>query len=81
MTTTSDILSAAMALPAEQRAEVAHELLLSLEPGELDPDVDQAWADEVRQRLRAIREGRAALRDWNDALEDIRQSLVSKGGA
>jgi hypothetical protein len=81
MGATSDILSAAMSLPPEARAEVAHKLLLSLEPGEPDPNADQAWSDEVRRRLRAIREGRAALRDWNDALEDIRQSLASKGGA
>ena len=81
MTTTSDVLTAAMNLPAAERAEVAHKLLLSLESGELDPDADQAWAVEVRRRLRAIREGRADLRDWNDALQDIRQALVSKGGA
>lgn len=57
MATASDILSAAMALPAEQRAEVAHQLLLRLEPNELDPNADQAWGHEVRQRLQAIRVG------------------------
>jgi len=80
MATTADVLSAALELPPEDRAEVVRQLLLSLEPGEPDPNVDQAWADEIRRRLRAIREGRTPLRDWNDALEDIRQSLVSKGG-
>ena len=79
--TTSDILNAALALPADERAEVAHKLLLSLEPGESDPGVTQAWTEEIRRRLQAIREGRTTLREWNDALEDIRQSLVSKGGA
>ena len=81
MTTLSEILSAALALPADSRAEVAHRLLLSLEAAEHDSDVDQAWADEIRRRLRAIRDGQAIVRDWNIALEDIRQSLVSKGGA
>lgn len=81
MTTTSEILSAALTLPATDRAEVAHKLLLSLEPSESEADVDQAWADEVRARLRAIREGRSVPRDWNDALEDVRQSLVAKGRA
>jgi putative addiction module component (TIGR02574 family) len=81
MTTTSEILNAAMALSAEERAEVAHKLLLSLEPGETDPNVEQAWTDEVRRRLLAIREGRTTLRDWDDALEDIRRSLTGKEGA
>lgn len=79
MTTTSDIISAAMALPAEQRAEVAHQLLLSLEPIETNSDNEQAWSEQVRSRLKAIREAKTSLRDWNDALVDIRQSLVGRG--
>ena len=81
MTIVSDVLTAALALPAEARAEVAHKLLLSLEPDEVDFDADHAWADEVRRRLSAIREGRAAFRDWNEALEDMRRSLTFKDGA
>ena len=80
MATTSDVLSAALALPAEERAEVAHKLLLSLEPGEPDLNADQSWAVEIRRRLLAIREGQSPLRDWDDVLEDIRQGLASKGG-
>jgi hypothetical protein len=81
MATTSEVLDAAMHLKSEDRAEVAHKLLLSLEPDDFDDDVDRAWANEVRRRLKAIREGRSNLRDWNDALLDIRQSIESKGEA
>jgi hypothetical protein len=78
MTTPTQIVDAAMALDANQRAEVAHQLLLSLEPDDFDADADSAWAGEIRQRLQGIRDGRVILRDWDEALHDIRQSLVSK---
>jgi len=78
MTTPSQIVDAAMALDASQRAEVAHQLLLSLEPDDFDADADSAWAGEIRRRLLDIREGRVILRDWDEALADIRQSVVSK---
>jgi len=81
MTTPSQILDAALALNSEQRAEVAHQLLLSLEPADFDADADQAWAAEIRRRLQALREGRVALRDWDEALVNIRQSIVSRGKA
>lgn len=83
MVTASDILVAATSLPLEQRAELAHALLLSLEPDDgdanADADADEAWAVEIRRRLRAIREGTAALRDWDEALADIQRSFGSQG--
>lgn len=81
MSSASEVLNVALALKPDERAELAHKLLLSLEPDDLDQDADQAWADEIRRRLQAIRQGRAELRDWDDALSDIRQAIVSKGQA
>jgi len=80
MVTASEVFNAAMGLQAAERAEVAHRLLLSLEPADFDEDVDQAWAEEVRRRLLAIREGRTKLLDWDEALADIRKSISSSGG-
>ncbi|MCE9556364.1 MAG: addiction module protein [Planctomycetes bacterium] len=80
MVTASEVLNAALGLETRERAEVAHRLLLSLEPADLDEDVDQAWAEEVRRRLLAIREGRTTLLDWDEALSDIRKSISSPGG-
>ncbi|MBI1901799.1 MAG: addiction module protein [Planctomycetia bacterium] len=76
MSTADQILHDALSLPAHDRAAVAHELLLSLEPETADEDVDKAWAAEIRRRLKAIREGRAVLRDWNEALAEIRQAMI-----
>jgi hypothetical protein len=36
---------------------------------------------QIRRRLHAIREGRVVLRDWDEALAKIRQSLVSKANS
>jgi putative addiction module component (TIGR02574 family) len=76
MTTAPEVLHAAMSLGTDERAAIAHQLLLSLEPDVADDDVEQAWAEEIRRRLCAIREGRVALRDWDDALTDIRRSIT-----
>jgi hypothetical protein len=79
MATASEVLSAARKLSPQQRAEIAHELLLTLEPNDFDENVEPAWAAEVRQRLAAIREGRVSLRDWDVALSDIRRSIHPEG--
>src|ERR1700730_14073427 len=79
MTTTSQVLDAAMALNPEQRAELAHRLLLSLEPAEIDEDADQAWAAEIRRRLDAVRDGHVILRDWDEALHKMREAIIPRG--
>ena len=45
-------------LSAEERAELAHFLLVSLEPEDGD-GVDAAWEAEVARRVEEIRSGRA----------------------
>jgi hypothetical protein len=41
MSTISEVYQAALSLSADERSELAHHLLLSLEPDEPDPNVDQ----------------------------------------
>jgi putative addiction module component (TIGR02574 family) len=81
MTTPSQVLDAALALRPDQRADIAHKLLLSLEPADFDEDADEAWAAEIRRRLQAIREGRIVPRDWDEALARIRQGLDTRAKA
>ncbi len=82
MPTTDRILEDALALTAQERAEVAHRLILSLEPDEAhDANADQAWAEEIRRRRAAIRNGEMELRDWKDALLEIEKALVRNDGA
>ncbi len=81
MPTTSEVLQAAMSLNADERSELAHHLLLSLELDEPDPNVDQAWAEEVQHRRQAILEDPSRLSDWDEALTEIRREIGPKGSA
>ena len=81
MSTTSEVLNAALSLGPQQRSEIAHQLLLSLEPTGSEENVDQAWAEEIRRRLQAIRSGQTTLCDWDDALAALRQESGAKGSA
>ncbi len=59
----ADLLSNALALPVRERAQIAHELLLSLDDG-VDPDAAEAWVAELEQRAREVRSGAVATEDW-----------------
>ena len=60
---TDDILSNAMRLSAAERAELAAELLASLD-GEPEEDVEAAWAAEIQRRVEHVRSGTAKGRPW-----------------
>ncbi len=64
------LLDAALRLDTKQREVLAQRLLASLddEAGEVDPEVEAAWAAEIERRLRAIDEGKVELVSW-DSLE------------
>jgi putative addiction module component (TIGR02574 family) len=68
------ILAQAMQLSREQRAEVARELIASLdEPAE--PDVESAWLAEVERRLHAVDSGASATLPWEVVRERITARL------
>ena len=50
-------IAKALELSADDRAELARHLLLSLETEDVDDDAEQAWAEEIDERLKKI--GRA----------------------
>jgi len=60
-TSTQSILDTAMALPEDQRAELAAILVDSIGDGRSEAEIDAAWLAEARQRLAAVRSGRATL--------------------
>lgn len=65
-----DILHDAMALPLGQRAELAVEILASLD-GAPDEAVEAAWAAEIATRVERIRRGDAKGRRWEDVRADL----------
>jgi putative addiction module component (TIGR02574 family) len=50
----------ARALPPEDRARLAEELLASLQQ-DRDPDIEAAWDEEIRRRIAEIENGTATL--------------------
>ena len=57
-----DLKSEALKLTVEDRAELVHVLMLSIDAEEEShPDHDRLWKEEIERRCRAIDEGRARL--------------------
>lgn len=59
------ILDQALKLPPNERAEVAEQLIQSLEPP-ADGEVEQAWQQEIQQRLSEITSGVAKTIPWEE---------------
>lgn len=69
-----NILDLALDLPEEDRAELAHDLIASLD-GAPDPDALQAWETEITQRLGDVESGQARTVSADDALHRIHERL------
>ncbi len=73
----TEVLEAALALPEEQRAEVAEKLLASLD-GEVDADAESEWGIEIERRLARIEAGQAKSVSMNDSLARLHR--LARGG-
>jgi len=74
MRTVEEIRKEAMALSAGERASLAHDLILSLE----DPDayeLSPEQEDEIRDRVRKVKSGKAVGRPAAEVLADIEAKL------
>jgi putative addiction module component (TIGR02574 family) len=69
-----EIIEAALKLDPAERAQVAHELLDSLDGG-ANGGLDAEWIGELEQRARDIEEGRTELVAWPEARHEIEDSL------
>ncbi len=69
-----ELLAKVLILPIEERVEIAHRLLQSLES--TDSQVESSWnaerEEELSSRLKAYREGKIEAIDMDDAMEMIR---------
>ena len=70
------VLRDALALPLEERADVAAELLASLDdaPPEDQARVEAAWAREIERRAGRVVSGESAGEAW----EDVRARVVRR---
>jgi putative addiction module component (TIGR02574 family) len=70
-----DITETALKLPAEQRAQLARQLLASLAR---DPDIEAAWDDEIERRLDAWKTGLVKEVPWEEVRVQARGRLEGK---
>lgn len=63
-----ELLREALTLPIAERADVAAELLASLDAAETDnpAEVEAAWASEIERRARRVIAGESAGIPWSD---------------
>ena len=61
---TKTVLASALRLSDTERAELAAEVLASLD-GPADADAEMAWAQEIQRRITAIDDGSIELESWD----------------
>jgi putative addiction module component (TIGR02574 family) len=71
------ILQDILALPENERAEIAARLIESLDKG-ADAGVDEAWAAEIERRCAALDAGEAVTSDWEEVRRRIETQLFNK---
>lgn len=75
--TLESVLADALRLDASARAEIAAELLASLD-GPADPHAEAAWAEEIEKRVAKLNAGAATLESWDDVRRRIEATLFKK---
>lgn len=66
----------ALALEANDRAELAAQLLASLD--ESEADVESAWAAEIERRAADARLNADDDHDWRTVLDEIQRDVLSR---
>jgi len=74
---TAKLLKSALELELDQRAELAAELLASLD-GAPDQDAEAAWAVEIERRAARARSGEDPGRPWAEVRDRIKRGLVTR---
>jgi putative addiction module component (TIGR02574 family) len=75
-TTAQKLFEQALTLAANDRAELAAQLLASLD--ESEPDVESAWAAEIERRAADARQNPDEDEDWRLVLDEIQREVLSR---
>lgn len=68
--TADDLRTEVLALPAQDRARIATELLASLDSEQVDDDeIDELWAAETQRRSAMLDTGEAGTLTWGEIEE------------
>lgn len=71
------VLAEALRLDVKARAEVAAELLASLD-GPADANAEEAWAVEIERRVQALEAGTERLESWDDVKRRIEKDILDR---
>ena len=71
------VLDEALQLEVSERAELAAELLASLD-GERDENVEAAWAAEIKRRAARARSGEDVGRPWAEVRAEAKDALSKR---
>jgi putative addiction module component (TIGR02574 family) len=71
------VLAEALRLDVDSRAELAAELLASLD-GPADPGAEAAWAVEIERRVAAIEAGTVKLEPWENVKRRIEKEILGR---
>lgn len=71
------VLADALRLDANARAELAAEILASLD-GPADPDAETAWNVEIERRVAAIEAGTVSLEPWDHVKRRIESEILGR---
>ena len=78
MTTSADsVLREALSLPDDDRADIAAELLASLDDAVDDPEtVETLWGEELEERTKRVLSGQVPEEDWATVRQRIADDLT-----
>lgn len=74
ITDLKEIENSALSLNKKDKARLADKLLQSIH-GKIDPEIEQAWIDEVKKRKESLKSGKASLHSATDVLKEARERL------
>ena len=69
-----EIESSALNLDKKSKARLADSLLQSIH-GQINPEIEQAWIDEVQRRKETLESGKASLHSSSDVLKEARKRI------
>ena len=77
MSIAAEKVAEVMALPEEDRAYLARQLIASLDDT-VDADAEEQWNEVIDRRSREIEEGKVTCRPAAEAVADIRHKLHAR---
>ena len=77
MSLAAERVAQVLALPEEDRAYLARQLIASLD-NTVDADAETQWLDVIDRRSREIKEGKVSCRPVEQVVQDIRGKLHAR---